>query len=197
MKKIILIVLPFVILLSAVILFTKFKDKLPLPVSNPTKTVSGLPAAELKSVPDPIFRFQGRIEKIDGQILIVAGVPLPELPAAATSSSQLVPSLTMRITINPETKISQLSTTNSASNSAKLAFRDLKAGQSVIITSPNDLRQLKTAEFSAQTIELLPASPNSLQGKTVDQQVNILTEDNPAAQTKIKAIKIEIPQTSE
>ncbi len=191
MQKIVLILLP--ILVIALVLVFLFRAKILPFTSRPTTpiiNISGnqLSAPNLSALTQPVTRFQGKIEKVENQALVLTGRPLFDTPLESTSTAaQAILSMTTRVIINSATEINRISplppSSASASSSTKISVQDLKAGQMVNILSSTDLRNLKTAEFTAKTITLLPSPQSTIRGKISNVKSNafaLKTEATPA-----------------
>lgn len=168
MKKILIILIPLLVLILILFIFIKLKF---IPAKTLSVPESPTVVSLLSSLNQPIFRFRGKIEKIENQSLIINGEPILDLPFLATNSTaQATPKLTLQVLINSSTKIN-----NSATNSAKLSLANLKTNQTVIVSSPTDLRNLTGNEFTADSIVLLSSPIASIQGKITDIKNDILT----------------------
>lgn len=192
MKKILIILIPILILILVSIFVVKLKLTPPTSLNT---TKNDLSISELASLNQPTFRFQGKIEKIDGQTLVVNGKPPLDNPIAATdSAAQKISKSTLQALITPETKISGFSSSRAASSSAKLSLADLKINQTVTIFSSTDLRSLKGTEFTAESVLLIPTPVNTIQGKIIDIKDDTLTFETTAIpEIAIPNSKVTIP----
>lgn len=201
MKKILLLAVPVLVL---IVIGVMFWNKLKAPSLNITnaplnkifksvsetsrsKSSSQPPATDFSSLEQSANRFQGKIDKIEGQTLTVSGRALYNQTATTSSSPiQTAPFINARVIINSATEIQRPSKIKSATASAKLSLQDLKVGQLINIVSSSNLKGVKTAEFTAKTITLLPQTDNFL----IRGKIAVIQEDNVVIETPFRNYEI-------
>lgn len=175
MKKVLIIVLPILLLISILVYFFLFRFNQTLPVSKNIQEPKVFNAA-LASINQPVFLFEGRIEKINDQTLTITGEPILEIPVPASgSANQNVLKLTLQALVTSATEISNSSLTGTTTKTTKISLADLKINQIVIASSSTDLRGLKGNEFTAESVMVRYIPVFSIGGKVMEIKDNVLT----------------------
>lgn len=155
-----------------------------------TQANPGNPINDVLYLTNPVTDFSGKIDKISDNSIFVSGKytitppPTPinaptNVPGQVITVPPIPPSkiLTYKVNVQPYTVISRpespvkyLFKITTPTPSPKLTVKDMKADQIVSVSAMNDLRTLKSAEFDASLIKLLPIT-NIISGKIVSINV--------------------------
>jgi hypothetical protein len=137
----------------------------------------------------PVYSFSGTVEKIEGKAIYVSQkitennlpfAPFPPNPNPSPFPTPKTVTLSYRVLISEKTQISKppifinyLFITPTPTAEKKLSINNIKIGQTVTVTTNQDLRTLTSDTFEATTVSLPPII-NTLSGKVFEVKKDIL-----------------------
>lgn len=175
------LIIAILILLFLVIVVVKAKV-LPSNFSLNNQT----PSANILYLTQPVYSVTGKIEKINNNNIVVSDQVVSS-PTTSTLGGPVAPpstkTLTFQVDIGNKTVIGSptppiLLAQPPASGSAvptkpSMTIKDLRVGETVMVTSSMDLRTLQGEEFEATTV--IPLLTTSLSGTIVNVSANTIT----------------------